>query len=422
MHIDTMLDNESVRRHLERTTRSWLGLPVSAPVDVPQLPCRLAARLLRVEEYEQSHRDRWGCWEFSFCASHRRGKLWDPEIDRWVAATRAGLSATTALEPLWPKGREFAVCLTHDVDMVARRATPAQALRSVRAASKSSSALELAQRVTRAAGRAARYGISRRPSIDRTLAEAMAIERDLGVCASYLFALHCESLDALDCVYRATDACAVHGRARTIADVVRMVRDSGFDVGLHGSYRSATNADVLRREKQELEAIVGGPVVSTRQHYLHFEISTTPAVHEQVGLRADSSLGFNRSVGFRAGTSLPFWHFDLRARRSLDVLEIPLIVQESPLLSTAALELDGDTALAIVRSLLDSVASVGGVFTFLIHPHNIANPQFLTIFRGTIEYGLQRGAWFASLRDIDRWWREREAALLGSAQTALAVP
>src|SRR5205823_6703419 len=130
----------------------------------------------------------------------------------------------------------------------------------------------------------------------------------------------------------------------------------------------------------------------------------------RLGIRADSSLGFNRNIGFRAGTSLPFRHFDLRTGRSINVLEIPLIIQESPLLSTDALELDRQLALRTVRSFLDEIARQSGILTILFHPHSLVNADFLAIFRHTIEYGLERGAWFASANDIDRWWREREAS------------
>ena len=43
-----------------------------------------------------------------------------------------------------------------------------------------------------------------------------------------------------------------------------------------------------------------------------------PQLQEAAGLRADSSLGYNRTVGFRAGTSLPFRQFDVSAGRTLD--------------------------------------------------------------------------------------------------------
>jgi hypothetical protein len=80
-YSETVLDDEKVQNYLRQETRSWLGLPVTSPVDLPTVPPDLAARLLRVEEYTQSHRDQWGCWEFPFCASYWAGTLWRAETD-----------------------------------------------------------------------------------------------------------------------------------------------------------------------------------------------------------------------------------------------------------------------------------------------------------------------------------------------------
>src|SRR5205823_4154390 len=98
----------------------------------PQLPDQLARLVLRAEEYEQPHRDRWGCWEFGFSDNFRRGALWEPEVDVWIAAERRLLAHKVTLEPLWPDGHRFAVCLTHDVDLISSASTPAQALRAAR--------------------------------------------------------------------------------------------------------------------------------------------------------------------------------------------------------------------------------------------------------------------------------------------------
>ena len=46
--------------------------------------------------------------------------------------------------------------------------------------------------------------------------------------------------------------------------------------------------------------------------------------------------------------------------------------------------------------------------TFVFHPNNLGHPDYLTLFETTIAQGLDRGAWFASVRDLDAWFRDRE--------------
>jgi hypothetical protein len=152
-------------------------------------------------------------------------------------------------------------------------------------------------------------------------------------------------------------------------------------------------------------------VTTTRQHLLRRDVRATPRAQEAAGLTVDSSLGFNRDVGFRAGTSLPFRLFDVERDRPLDVLELPLVLQDGPLLETDSLALDPPLARRVTAQLLDTVAEVGGVATVLYHPHSLADPRFLELYRFTLDYALESGAWVAPLGEVASWWRERELRL-----------
>jgi hypothetical protein len=393
-----------------------LGVP--ADEEAPELPDDLARRLLRTEEYERAHRDQWGNWEFGFGESFRTGRLLEPDLDRWAAERRRELAARTQLEPLWPEGRPFAMCLTHDVDLVSRRSTPRQVVRSLQT-SVADRPRTRRGRVVRAArpavrlARAAYNGISSSPAAE-TLELCVELERERGVTGSYFFTVW-PGADAsrFDCTYDFADLCRFRGERVRIADVVRTLHDEGFDIGLHGSYNSALVPGLLAREKQALERATGLEVSTTRQHFVHWDVRTTPRLQEAAGFSADSSLGFNRNLGFRAGTSLPFRWFDLEPGERLRLVELPLLVHDGALLRADALELDLDLARETTRGLVDSVAEVGGVATFVFHPNNLERPEFLELYRWSIDYGLERGAWFASVRDIDEWWRLRESRLLG---------
>lgn len=409
-----MSRTEALRAYLERTVRSFLG--VRAGAEVPELPEELARRLLRVEEHESPHRDRWGNWEFGFCEAYREGRLWEPDVDRWASERRRELGASTELEPLWPGGRAFAVCLTHDVDLLSRASTPRQALRSIRTslAGGGGSPRERVVRLARPGVRAARAaynGIAAAPAAE-TLERCVALEREHGITASYFFTVY-PGADGhrYDCTYDFADPVRFRGERVRIGDVLRTLDGEGFDVGLHGSYNSALAPGLLAREKAALEAAAGFAVSTTRQHFVHWDVRTTPRLQAAAGFSADSTLGFNRNLGFRAGTSLPFRLFDLERDAELDLLEVPLLVHDGALLRPDALELDVELARETLRLFVDRVAEVGGVATLIFHPNNLERDDYLELFRTAIDYGVERGAWFASLRDVDRWWREREARL-----------
>jgi hypothetical protein len=189
------------------------------------------------------------------------------------------------------------------------------------------------------------------------------------------------------------------------------IRADGFDVGLHGSYNSALIPGLLAREKDAVARAVGEDVTTTRQHFLHWDVRTTPRLQADAGIHADSTVGFNRNLGFRAGTSLPFRLFDYDRDEPLDLLEAPLVIADAPLLRSDGLELDTELGKRTIAQLVDAVAASNGVATMVFHPNNLEHSDYRELFEFALDHGLERGAWFASLRELDEWWRAREQRL-----------
>jgi peptidoglycan/xylan/chitin deacetylase (PgdA/CDA1 family) len=394
--------SEAARAHVDALTRAWLGL--SPERAVPQMPDQLARRLLRLEEYEHSHRDQWGNWEFAMCEAYREGRLWEPDVDRWLLDQRRELGPDAA--PLWPDGRPFAICLSHDVDLVSEAVTPSQALRSMRLSLRGSGALRLARPAVRAA-RAVRHGISRAPVTD-ALERCVGLEREHGVTATYFFTAYPGGEGhRYDCTYDFGDPCRFGGARVTVAEIIGTLDREGFEVALHGSYNSALVPGRLAHEKADLEQATGVAVTSTRQHFLHWDVAATPRLQDGE-FSADSTLGFNRNIGFRAGTSLPFRWFDMDRDVATGLVEVPMLVHDGALLREDALELGLELARETLLVFLDRIAEVGGVATMVFHPNNLDEPAHLELFRAAVGYGIERNAWFASVGDLDRWFRSRE--------------
>jgi hypothetical protein len=259
-----------------------------------------------------------------------------------------------------------------------------------------------------------RTGIVRAPSLAATLERSVALEVERGLTASYFFTVPpAGPWTRWDCVYAPDDRCTFRGAEQRIGDVMRTLRAEGFEIGLHGSYESSRTPGVLERERATLETATCAPIEATRQHFLHWDVRWTPRLQEQAGLRADSSLGFNRTVGFRAGTSLPFRQFDVANDRALDVVEVPLAVSDAALLGPIGLQRGMQATRDLVEQLLAEVAAVGGLFTCVFHPDKLARPEWLSLYEWTLDRAVDSGAWVTSVAGIDAWWRERERALLG---------
>jgi hypothetical protein len=410
---EDVLAASATRRHLDDLVRVWLGVR-DRDTSVPPLPDELARAVLRLEEHEHEERDPWGGWP----APASNGPVRKPEIDVWLERVRRDLGAK--LEPRWPQGKRFVVCLTHDVDLLSERVTPAQALRHARAglapgvARRGDSVLRLARPAVRLA-RTARSGISLAPSLRETLERSLELEHAHGATASYFFTVppH-EPRSRYDCTYAARDLCVFRGRRQRVADVIRAIAAEGFDVGLHGGYEAGATAGVLSEERATLVAATGLEITTTRQHFLRWDPRWTPRYQEAAGLRADATMGFNFAVGHRAGTSLPFRLFDAQARRALDVVEVPLVAQDGAMLGPDALALDPARAEALLGELFGVTSAVGGVLTLLFHPDKLVRPPWLALYERVLDQAVEQGAWITSLAELNEWWRARETRVLAS--------
>jgi 2,4-dienoyl-CoA reductase-like NADH-dependent reductase (Old Yellow Enzyme family) len=76
-------------------------------------------------------------------------------------------------------------------------------------------------------------------------------------------------------------------------------------------------------------------------------------------------------IGFRRGTSLPFYPYDFEEGVGYKVLQIPLLVMDVTLKNN--MNLSAEDALKQVNKIIDEVIEYGGVFSLLWHPGNCSD-------------------------------------------------
>lgn len=404
----------ALQLYVTKTIRSWLGIHSHSPLEVPLLPPELERLFLRVEESENSQRDQWGQWEHSFSENYWQGNLWVPQIDQWVFEQRRRLASQgEKLIELWPNGYKFAVCLSHDVDLLG----PANSLNRALRSSLLRDGVDGVQRWLQTSISIVKYVASLRKNFKHirlssfSLTKCLQVELELDVKSSYFFT--CYPLlgrgASFDCIYSSNDKCDYLGKPSSIKKVMQSLDEKGYDVGLHGSYYTALEPGMLGRQRVAIENALGNNVTTTRQHWLHWHREITPRLQEDAGLLADSTLGFNRNVGFRAGTSLPFFLYDFKNDAPLRILEVPLVFQDGAVNAAYALEYGTEMTLRLYKMLLSQINELGGCMTVLYHPDNrFDDPKLTEAYRGLIESSLNAGAWVTSLKEIQKWWNERE--------------
>jgi hypothetical protein len=107
--------------------------------------------------------------------------------------------------------------------------------------------------------------------------------------------------------------------------------ERGHEIGLHASYLSAMDETLYVSEKNKLERIVNRPVTKSRQHWLNYMEAVTPYTHQQAGIIADSSLGFNDIEGFRSGIASLYNPYDHKMQNAFSFDEIPLVLMDAHL-------------------------------------------------------------------------------------------
>lgn len=414
-----------VRTYARAHISNVLGLPESSLIEESLLE-QVFRELSRTPEVENPIRDIWGNWDFSFGESNLRGELYEPWLDKPLVEIRRKLEAEHVhLEPLWPEGKRFALCLTHDVDLITTNTSFGAALRMIardagillRDRGDSGTSAMAVRNVIRGTFLLVTLR-SLRLKRERTYDEWLKLEDRHGFRSTFLFFPTLVRVPHVyDCLYSYDDPVVFDGRRMRVRGMMNELVRAGWDVGLHGSFHSALRPGMLAEQKRQIEAVVDRPVIATRQHWLHYDVRVTPKLQGEAGLLADSTQGFNRNVGFRAGTAFPYLCWDIEGEKALPVLEVPQHVMDGALFTSNALEYDVELAVRHCLHLMEHVQAVGGCLTLSWHPNTINDSRYWAVYEAVLAEAARRRAWGCSMSQLHRWWTERAARIAARSAT-----
>lgn len=157
-------------------------------------------------------------------------------------------------------------------------------------------------------------------------------------------------------------------------ELLNTISKSGYEIGLHASYVTMQNLNLLKREKERLEDVLQSPVTSVRQHYLRIQTPETWRLWQNAGFLHDSSLGYSDAPGFRCGTCHPYKLFDVENDHELDVMEEPLIVMDTTLFSQMKYSQPEEEN--EILELAMRCKSVNGVFNLLWHNTSLFHTRY----------------------------------------------
>ncbi len=82
-------------------------------------------------------------------------------------------------------------------------------------------------------------------------------------------------------------------------------------VSLATSYSSFNDSELLKREKKNLEGVINRQVEYSRIRYNRVDVPQTYRDLVDTGFTDDFTMGYTHEIGFRAGTSFPFYLYDI---------------------------------------------------------------------------------------------------------------
>jgi hypothetical protein len=145
---------------------------------------------------------------------------------------------------------------------------------------------------------------------------------------------------------------------------------SEYPLGIHPSYQSNENTDLLRDEIATLNGIINKPVTRSRQHFLKLSFPETYQRLISFGITDDYTMGYANLPGFRAGTCTPFPFYDLSMEQETALIIHPFQVMDGTL--NQYLKLSPLEAIDYISKINAEVRKVNGTFVSLWHNESLS--------------------------------------------------
>lgn len=315
--------------------------------------------------------------------------------------------------PLWKGNKQFAVGLTHDVDLISSKSL-SSAIKNMALFLKGEN-------------------LSRRPRFEALLLsleqlikllrergsdpawnfdEWIELEKKYNVHSTFYFASNHNDMTLRDPHYTFDESLLFHGQKIKVSQMIRKMEKNGWEVGLHGSIQSYNNPELFKKEKNILEKQLRGKITGCRQHYLNFDPSKTWEIYNKVGLKYSSNIGYNEKIGHRAGIAFPYIPSSSYKNFDRFVLEFPITIHDVALFYYESLNIKESFNRCI--RVINEVKKTNGLATLSWHPYTIHDTKLsgrFEVYKMLLQFLSTQDVFIGSLREIYEWWMERSKLL-----------
>ena len=159
-------------------------------------------------------------------------------------------------------------------------------------------------------------------------------------------------------------------KSERLKSLLSELKHVGHEVGLHPTYDSWNDSELIEEQKKTLEESLGSEVTSCRQHWLRFSWNDTWFNQSLAGLKYDSTLMFNDRSGFRNSCATnwkPWNQIDNKAHQ--------ITCSTSVLMDSHLFDYNDFNKLErndYLRFWVMECKDIGGEISFLWHPHTLS--------------------------------------------------
>lgn len=357
----------------------------------------------RYEEVVQDIKDKHNRFPAVASLAYQEGFLHRPIVNEYIELLWdwiRHLKPEMTRKPLWPDNKDFAVCLTHDVDWI-RKYSMVPPLFRLGSAMLRQKNLRLAFDITSDYLRTL-LGYKRDPFSD-TFDYMLDVERNYGCKSSFYFMAREKSW--LGNRYSLSNPEAIA--------LIKQIEKAGCEVGMHGSYDSYNRLEHMLSEKARLDTVVKDKSYGCRQHCLRWKTPDTWRLQERAGFLYDATLSFADHVGFRVGICLPYQPFDIVKNCKIAIWELPLIIQEVTLHDASYQNLPHKVAYDEIVKHVEITKRFKGVFVLLWHNSSF-DPLagwsgWKKVYEDVVSQIGKQNAFIETGKNIIKWWQANSA-------------
>lgn len=137
------------------------------------------------------------------------------------------------------------------------------------------------------------------------------------------------------------------------------------EVGIHPSYRSNTNINIMEEELRRLEDVLNRDVTKSRQHFLKLSLPDTYRNLMELEITDDFTMGYASEPGYRAGICTPFHFYDLELERETNLRVHPFVVMDGTFIYYQ--ETKPQDAWNVIARQVETSRDFGGQFISIWH-------------------------------------------------------